>query len=284
MTRAKSPTSTAILSVLLFTSACQEQEPPEPPDGSATPTASGETFLADLHHKCYAIRGPGAEVANIDFTSQFSREAVPLGSPLSLCTPTIKITPEREHGTLSSSDLKCYGIMGSDPDATIRLTTQQFGSEVHKVGIAIAVCAPVNIAPAPDGRPSQSLPRSPYYTCHQIEGAVPDHPAVDLKTTHFPLEKAVQINRPYAVCAPAVKDAGDDPEGSQAERERLESVFPHLKCYGIEGPPLNRAYNMVSILGEERGVTVMQPQGFCVPATKEHMPDKQDGLPPEVEG
>ena len=250
---------------LVMTAACKEENPPEPP---ASLSAS---FLDDLHYKCYGISDAYAESVGVDFLNQFAHEQGPLGTPLSFCTPVIKITKEGEHGTLSATDLKCYAFRGSDPDATVSLKTKQFGTEVHDVLEAIAICAPANMAVVPN-EPSQSLTRSPYYTCYRIEGDKPDHDPVDLKTRPFPLEKQVTVNEPWALCAPSVKDPKGTEEEQQEQLRRAEEAFPHLKCYGIEGPPLGMRLNLLTIFGPERNVSVNQPQGFCVPVKKEVLP------------
>lgn len=260
--------------------ACQPYPAP-PPAPPLTPVAV--SFLMSLHHKCYAIRGQ-AGAGNIDFLSQFSNERGGLGTPLNLCAPVLKQVGEREFGTLSSTYLKCYSIFGSDPDATVSLTSDQFGTEVHEVGPAIAVCAPANKAEAP-GRPSQSLPRSPYYTCYLIEGEAPAHPPVTLRTSQFPtranpIERNVAIGQPRSVCAPSLRNARGNDEEKQRELRRIEAAFPHLKCYQIQGPPSGKRVNLLTIFGAERNVPVLQPQALCAPVTKTVMDSK---LPPEVE-
>ena len=273
----KDRTFVAALSALglVMTVACKKQPQPEPPASSPDSAATiGE------HFKCYAIQAPFIDGQNVDLLSQFSHEQVPLGRANNLCAPVIKIVGEERFGSFDGTDLKCYLIQGTDPDVNISLTTAQFGTEAHEVGQAIAACLPANTANVPDN-PSQTLTRGPNYLCHLIEGRKPDHGPVDLETRMFPLERAVAVDRPYAICAPAVRNPRGSEEQQQEELERVEGVYPHLKCYGIAGPAINRRVNLRTILGEERNVLVQQPQGFCVSAEKEVLSDPKLPPPPQ---
>lgn len=84
----------------------------------------------------------------------------------------------------------------------------------------------------------------------------------------FPLEKHVAVGTPQALCLPALKNPPDDKDRQKRDLDRLQSVFPHLKCYGIQGPPPGNVVNIRTQFGLERNVTVQGPQGLCVPIKK----------------
>lgn len=240
---------------------CEPKPPPQQPQ------------LATLHYKCYDLPRPPAEPYDpgpIRLVTQFPPERVQLGRPLNLCAPVLK----NGHGTLDQSpDLKCYAIIGGNsPQVQVKLESTQFPTEKLNVGPAIALCTPVNKVEVPS-EPPHTLPRDPHYKCYTLlDGKPPGNGPVNLRTLQFPEEKGVTVGSPRTLCVPALKNPTGGKDEQQRDLERLQSIFPHLKCYELQGNPPGKRVNLRTQFGVERNVDVGRPNGLCAPVKKTVLP------------
>jgi hypothetical protein len=93
-----------------------------------------------------------------------------------------------------------------------------------------------------------------------------------LRTLQLPEEKEVAVGSPRALCVPALKNPAGGEDDQQRELERLQVVFPHLKCYELQGNPPGKQVNLRTQFGEERHVAVGRPNGLCAPVKKTVVP------------
>lgn len=263
----------SLASALLVAGGCASQ-----PRVVAPPPAAA---LGDLHYKCYSIRdAPPSDIGQVSIDNQFNSGPVTPVRPLSLCLPVKK----NGRGTFDATDLKCYSILGPEARATVRLVSDQFPEEKLEVGAAIALCTPANTAEEPR-LPPDTIVREPHYVCYNVSGGQPPgHPPVDLDTRTFPPERQVAVGMPRALCLPTLKNFAGGDEEKDRQRRRLEVVFPHLKCYEIQGPPPGKTVSLRTQFPLERKVPVGAPQGLCVPVEKTVLYRETPPPPPEVEG
>ncbi len=180
-----------------------------------------------MHYKCYMPTVPGdppGTVVNLE--TQFGvEELVTVGPAMELCAPALKngIGPP-----LDGPHLRCYDIVGDDPDAAVQLE-DQFGTQTVAVGQAQKLCVPVTKAVYPDP-PPPPLPTDPHYKCYAISGHDPDA-TVDLQTQFGP-EPGVVVGKAVLLCAPTVKTVVSGPGEPGGGLDD-----PHLVCYTISPPP-----------------------------------------------
>jgi hypothetical protein len=211
--------------------------------------------LLETNYKCYDFWPADPLGIPVTLETQFGTEEVEIGPAAYLCPPALKNgmgDPETPH-------LKCYDIVGADPDFIVDLETQFGLEEDVEVGEGRLLCMPAVKTPLdPPGPPSGPLVSSPHYECFEIVGSGPGV-AVDL-WTQFGEELGVVVNDAQYLCAPALKEGEGDLDA------------PHLKCYDIFNPlelPVGWIVGLETQFPPPEVVEVGQSQLLCVPAAKE---------------
>jgi hypothetical protein len=209
----------------------------------------------ETNYKCYDILPPEPLAIAVTLETQFGTELVDVGPAAYLCPPALK----NGMGDEFAPHLKCYDIVGADPDVIVNLETQFGLEEDVEVGEGRLLCMPAVKTPLePQGPPSGPLVSSPHYECFEIVGDAPGV-SVDLRT-QFGDEPGVAVNGAQYLCAPALKNGEGDLDA------------PHLKCYDIFNPlepPVGWLVELQTQFPPSEVVQVGQSQLLCVPAAKE---------------
>ncbi len=159
--------------------------------------------------KCYSIAGHDPK-QRVDLRDEFGNETnIDVGAAFAFCVTVIKngIQPQ-----LAPIDLKCYSILGDDPNAKVNLS-DEFENETNvDVGQATSLCT---IAVK---NPASTHGLTPLdFKCYTIAGTPPNVPPVTLQGIQFPEETNVVVGAPVLVCDQAIKTLHLQPTDSDGD-------------------------------------------------------------------
>jgi hypothetical protein len=245
----------------------------ELPDGSlpeAPPLGDIEQRLD--HFRCYLVSGavlPPPVVLGDQFaTSQaFVGQASRLCNPVEKRRPGFPVTPiNRPFAHLVCYPLSAEPFAGPPDDAA---TGSQFGAvrffEIDLFSNFGELCVP-------SSKEVREPPRVPeHFKGYDVVDAVPAFRRENILLIDQFGEQVVRQERPRELLVPVEKRReGRAPEPIQRPNE-------HLKCYGIDGPELNRTVRVRNQFTEST-LVVMEPTRLCTPASK--TVSGQPGAPP----
>ena len=218
-------------------------------------TARSQTRTQVDHYRCFNVDSvAGFTPRVVSLKDQFGGSQTAVIRPATFCTAVDK----NGEGILDpTAHLTCYTIQDIEVRpgfGTEALTTNQFGSDIVRVGIGRKLCVPTQ----KEGVPSDL--NVDHFKCYEARSTspAPQNRTVTLQDQFLPLATVV-VKNPVNLCTPVDKN-----------EEGIRDPATHLKCYDISNPavpPLNRRVTVVNQFGTQRmvekGASVL-----CVPTSK----------------
>lgn len=239
------------------------------------------------HYKSYMIDGDTLQNVVVNLRTQFGVLRAKVMRATHLLAPALKNHTggpdevDKDLNILQKAfpHLKCYFIRSVQRERPLKPAgvlvelnplNRDFRREPEvQVGVPAHLCTPAAKSNArSEGPPDEkSVPSVPHYLCYAI--ADQDAGIRVRINTQFGEERTM-VHKARGLCVPALKNPTGTEREQLRELDKLQTQFPHLKCYEIDGalPERNGLVHLRTQFSLEERVRVGKSQHLCVPVEK----------------